>query len=135
MLKDRPGNTCEQQQKQFSSDDDGVAGCVGRESSLAIEGVALPDGPASSTALALTGAARAAESGSPPNSSQHRRGEEISTRVNKRKKSAIQLYSLHWKINLVCVPNCIISPNRSDSIAAPRLQSQLLLISHGGWCG
>jgi hypothetical protein len=78
-----------------------------------------------STAPVITPAARAAESASPPNSSQHGLGEEISAMVNRIKKSAIQLYVLHWKINLMCVPNCIVNPNRLQSIAVLKLQPQL----------
>jgi hypothetical protein len=110
MLKDEPGNTCEQQQKQSSSDEEGVAGCVGRESLAAIEGVPSSERAARSRASELVVAAGAAESAKPTNSSQHWRGEDMSTKVNKTKKIAIKLYSLHWKISLVCDPNCIISP-------------------------
>src|SRR6185369_339399 len=77
----------------------------------------------------LVVAARSAEFAKATNSSQHWRGEDMSTKVNTTKKIAIKLYSLHWKISLVCDPDCIISPKRSASIAVREPQSQLLLIS------
>lgn len=66
-----------------------------------IDGVSSAERAASLRTSELIVAARSAEYANPTNSSQHWRGEDISTKVNKTKKIAIPHCRLHWKINLV----------------------------------